>query len=150
MGLQTPSAPWVLSLAPSLGTLCTVQWMAVSIPFYICQAQAEPLMRQLYQSPVSKLLLASTIVCGFGGCLWDGSPDGVVSGWSFLQSLLPPMDILFPHLGIIEVSTLWSSFFMSFMCFANCILSILSFWANVHLSVNAYHVCTFVIWLPYS
>ena len=24
MGLQTPSAPWVLSLAPSLGTLCSV------------------------------------------------------------------------------------------------------------------------------
>jgi hypothetical protein len=28
MGLQTLSAPWVLSLAPSLGTLCSVQWMA--------------------------------------------------------------------------------------------------------------------------
>jgi hypothetical protein len=25
--LQTPLAPWVLSLAPSLGTLCSVQWM---------------------------------------------------------------------------------------------------------------------------
>jgi hypothetical protein len=24
MGLQTPSAPWVLSVAPSLGTLCSV------------------------------------------------------------------------------------------------------------------------------
>jgi hypothetical protein len=31
MGLQTPPAPWVLSLAPSLETLCSVQWMAVSI-----------------------------------------------------------------------------------------------------------------------
>lgn len=31
IGLQTPSAPWVLSLVPSLGTLCSVQWMAVSI-----------------------------------------------------------------------------------------------------------------------
>jgi hypothetical protein len=30
MGLQTPSAPWVLSLALSLGNLCFVQWMAVS------------------------------------------------------------------------------------------------------------------------
>jgi hypothetical protein len=27
MGLQTPSAPWVLSQAPSLGILCSVQWM---------------------------------------------------------------------------------------------------------------------------
>jgi hypothetical protein len=33
-------------------------------------------------------LLASAIVSGFGGCLWDGSPDVAVSGWLFLQSLL--------------------------------------------------------------
>jgi hypothetical protein len=50
VGLQTPSAPWVLSLAPSLGTLCFNQWMAVSIHFCICQALAEPPRRQLYQS----------------------------------------------------------------------------------------------------
>jgi hypothetical protein len=87
-GLQTPSAPWVLSLTPSLGILCSVQWMSVSIHFCICQVLAEPLRRQLYQGPVSKLLLASTIVCWFGGCLWDGSPSGAVSRWSFLQSLL--------------------------------------------------------------
>ena len=28
------------------------------------------------------------LVSGFGGCLWDRSPSGGVSGWSFLQSLL--------------------------------------------------------------
>jgi hypothetical protein len=82
MGVQTPSAPWVLSLAPSLGTLCPVQWIAVSIHFCICQALAEPLRRQLYQAPVSKLLLASTIVSGFGGCKWDASPGGADTGWS--------------------------------------------------------------------
>jgi hypothetical protein len=60
-GLQAPSTPWVLSLAPSLGTLCSVQWMAVSIYVCICQALVEPLRRQLYQASVSKLLLASTI-----------------------------------------------------------------------------------------
>jgi hypothetical protein len=59
MGLQTPSAPWVLSLAPSLGTLCSIQWMAVSIHLCICEALAEPLRRQLYQAPVSKHLLAN-------------------------------------------------------------------------------------------
>jgi hypothetical protein len=37
---------------------------------------------------------------------------------------------LFPPLRRIEVSTLWFSFFLSFMCFANCILGILSFWAS--------------------
>ena len=64
MGLQTLSAPWVLSLAPSLGTLYSVHWMVVSNHFSICQALERPLRRQLYQVPVSKLLLASVIVFG--------------------------------------------------------------------------------------
>jgi hypothetical protein len=50
------------------------------------------------------------------------------------------MGILFPILRRKVVSTLWSSFFLSFMCFANCILDILSFWANIRFSVSAYHV----------
>jgi hypothetical protein len=81
MMLQTPSAPWVLSLAPSLGTMCSVQWMNVSIHFYIWQALEEPFRRQLHQGSVSKILLASAIVSGFGCCLWDGSSGGAVSGW---------------------------------------------------------------------
>jgi hypothetical protein len=55
------------------------------------------------------------------------------------------MGILFPILRRNEVSTCWSSFFLGFMCFANCILGSLSFWANIRLSVNAYHVCSFVV-----
>ena len=47
-----------------MGTLCSVQWMAVSIHFCICQVVEEPIRRQLFQAPVSKLLLASTIVSG--------------------------------------------------------------------------------------
>jgi hypothetical protein len=39
MGLQTPSAPEVLSLAPSLETACSVQWMAVSHPQYLYISQ---------------------------------------------------------------------------------------------------------------
>jgi hypothetical protein len=50
--------------APSLGTLCSVQWLAVSIHFCICQALAEPPRRQLYQAPVSKHMLAFTC-CSF-------------------------------------------------------------------------------------
>jgi hypothetical protein len=60
------------------------------------------------------------------------------------------MGILFPILRRNEVSTLWYSFFLSFMCFANCILGILSFWAKIHLSVSAYHMSSFVIGLPHS
>jgi hypothetical protein len=34
------------------------------------------------------------------------------------------------------------------LCFANCILGILSLWANIHLSVSAYQVTSFMIGLP--
>ena len=47
---------------------------------------------------------------------------------------------MFPILRRNEVSMLWSSFFLIFLCFANCILDILHFWANIHLSVSAYQV----------
>jgi hypothetical protein len=47
IGLQTPSAPSVLSLIPPLGTPWPVQWLAESICFCICQALAKPLRRQL-------------------------------------------------------------------------------------------------------
>jgi hypothetical protein len=65
-------------------------------------------------------------------------------------SVAPSMGILFPILRRNEVSTLWSSFFLIFMCFANCILGILSFWVNIHLPVSAYHVSSFVIRLTHS
>jgi hypothetical protein len=93
MGLQTPSASWVFSLAPSFWILCSIQRMAVIIHFFICQALAEPLRRPLYQAPVSKLLFASTIVSGFGGCIWDGLPGRAVSRWLFLQSLLHTLSL---------------------------------------------------------
>jgi hypothetical protein len=59
------------------------------------------------------------VVYVFGEYIWDGSPDRTVSAWSFPQSLphtlSPSMGILFPLLNRIKVSTLWSSFFWSFM-----------------------------------
>jgi hypothetical protein len=77
-GAANSFSSWVLSPDPPLGTLCSVQWMFVGIHFCICQALAKPL-RRLYQPPVSKHLLASTIVSGFGKCIWDGSPGGTIS-----------------------------------------------------------------------
>ena len=88
-GLQTPSATSVLSLTSPLGTLYLVQWLAVRICLCICQVLAEPLRRQLYQAPAIMHFLASIIVSGFGNRLWDGFPGRPVTGWSFLQSLLP-------------------------------------------------------------
>jgi hypothetical protein len=62
----------------------------------------------------------------------------------------PSRDVLFPILRRGKVSTLCSSFFLSFMFFTNCNLGILSFWANMHLSVSTYHVSSFVIGLPHT
>jgi hypothetical protein len=39
---------------------------------------------------------------------------------------------------------------LSFMWSVNCILGILSFWANIHLSVSTHNVCSFVIGLSLS
>jgi hypothetical protein len=80
MGLQTPSAPSVLSLTPPLRTPCSVQWLAAIICLCICQNLAKPLRRQLYQAPVSKHLLVSTIVSVFGDWMWFGSRGGAASG----------------------------------------------------------------------
>ena len=63
-------------------------------------------------------------------------------------SVTPFMGILFPVLRRNEVS-MCLSFFLIFLHFANCFLDILSFWANMHLSVSTYHVSSFVIGLPH-
>ena len=151
MGLQPPSGPWVLSLAPSLGTLCSVQWMAVSICFCNCQALAEPLRRQLYQALVG---IRNSVWVWWNFMEWIprwGSLWMVISSVSALNfvSVTPSMGILFPFLRRIEVSELWSFFFLSFMCFVNCILGIPRFWANIHLTQSAYHLHSFVIGLPH-
>jgi hypothetical protein len=65
-------------------------------------------------------------------------------------SVTPSMGILFPVLGRNVVYTLWSSFFLILLCFANCTLNILSFWANVPLSVSDYQLSSFVTGLPHS
>jgi hypothetical protein len=75
--------------------------------------------------------------------------DSFVLASNFV-SVIPSMGILFPILRRNEVSMLWSSFFLSFLCFENCILGILSFWANIHSLVSAYQVSSFVIGLPHS
>ena len=67
-------------------------------------------------------------------------------------SVTPSMGVLFPILRRGIVSTLQSSFFLSFMCLANCILYLgyPRFGANIHLSVSTYCVSSFVNVLPHS
>jgi hypothetical protein len=80
------------------------------------------------------------------GSLWIVFPS--ISALNFV-SVTHSTGILFPILRRSKVSSIWSSF-SSFMCFANCILDILCFWANIGLSVSAYHVCSFVTGLSHS
>jgi hypothetical protein len=60
------------------------------------------------------------------------------------------VSILFLLLRRIKAPIFWSSFFLSFIWSVKCILGILSFGANILLSVGAYLVCSFVIGIPYS
>jgi hypothetical protein len=60
------------------------------------------------------------------------------------------MSVLFPLLRNIESSIFWSSFFLSFIWSVNCILGIASFVANIHLSLSAYHVLSFMTQLPHT
>ena len=133
VGLQTPSVPSFLSLTPPLGTQCSVQWIAVSIHLCICQALAEPLRRQLYQAADSEFFLASTIVSGFGDCIWDGSQVRAVSEWlsfSLCTTLcfhVSSHEYFCPLLRRTETPTLRSSLSLSFMWSVNCILGSPSF-----------------------
>ena len=81
------------------------------------------------------------------GSLWMVHP--FFSAPNFF-SVTPLLGILFPILRRNGVSTRWSSFFLIFLCFANCTLGIVSFRANIHLSFSGYHVSSFVIELPHS
>jgi hypothetical protein len=80
------------------------------------------------------------------GSLWIAPPFILAPNF---VSVTPFMGILFPSLRRNEVSTHWSSLFLTFLCFANCILGVLCFWVNIHLSVSAYQMTSFVIGLPH-
>jgi hypothetical protein len=88
MGLQTPSTPPLLFLTPILGNQRLSQSLASSSHLSICKALVGPLRRQPFQAPISMHFLVSTIVSGFGNCIWDESSGGTVSECLFLQSLL--------------------------------------------------------------
>ena len=154
IGFQSPSALSVLSLTPLLGTPCSVQLLAVSIHLCIFKVLAGPLRRQPYQAPFSMHFLASTIMSGFGNCIWDESPVRTVPGWPFLHLC----SALYLHICSCEyffflrrtkAPTLRSSFLLSVIWSVNHILVIWSFWAINHLSVNAYHMISFAIGLPH-
>jgi hypothetical protein len=135
MGLQTPSAPWVLSLTPSSGTLCSVQWMTVSI----CQApDKESTISGSCQQALVGICNSVWVWWLFlgwilrWGSLWMVMPS--VSATNFV-SVTPSMCILVPILRRNKVSTFLSSF-LCFMWFVNCILGILSLRASGLISTS--------------
>jgi hypothetical protein len=96
---NTPSAPSVFLLTPPLESICSVWWLAASLPICIVQDREEPLRWQLYQVLVSKNFFVSAIISGFGVCMWDGA----VSALPFLQSLFHTLSLYFLKTGIILV-----------------------------------------------
>jgi hypothetical protein len=150
MGLQTHSAPWMLSLAFHWGPCAPSNvWLSASLLYFsgTGRASQETALSGSCQQALVGIcnnVWVWRLFIGWilrWGSLWMVVPS--ISALNF-ASVTPSMGILFPLLRRIEVSTLWSSF-LSFMYFANCVLGILSFWANIHLSVSTYHVCYFVI-----
>ena len=156
MGLQTPSAPWVLSLAPLLGSPvfhpiadCEHPLMCLLGPGIVSQETAISGSFQQNLAGICNSVCVWWLIISWTpgwGSLWMVHPFILAPNF---VSATPSMDILFPILGRNEVSTSWSSFLI-FLCFGSCILGILGFWANIHLSVSAYQVTSFVIGLPHS
>ena len=91
---------------------------------------------------------------GFGDCIWDGSPGGggfwivfsSVSAPHFV-SVSSPMGILLSLQRRNEVS----KFLVFLLLELHVVYELyMSIWANIHLSVSAYRVCSFVTELPHS
>ena len=83
------------------------------------------------------------------GSLWMVTPSD--SALNFV-SVTPSMGILFPLLRRISIHTL-VFILLELHVFCELYLGyseLLGFWANIHLSVSVYHVCSFVIGLPHT
>ena len=107
MILQTSSAPSVLPLTSTLGSQSSFWWLTASIHICVGKDLAKSLRKHLYQAPLSKHLLASAIVPGLGGCIWDISPCGAGSEWLFLQTMLYSLSLYFLSTWTILGQNFW-------------------------------------------
>jgi hypothetical protein len=140
IGLQNPSAPWEHPIADCEHPLLCLPGTGIASHGAAISGSFQQNLVDICNSVCVWWLIMRWIPRW--GSFWMVHP--FISAPNFV-SVTPSMGILFPILRKSEVSTLWSFFFLHFMCFANCILGILSFWANIHLSVSAYHVSSFVM-----
>jgi uncharacterized membrane protein YoaK (UPF0700 family) len=125
--------------------------MTVSIHFCICQALACPQSGTCLQNlagicnSVCVWWLIMEWIPGWGS-LWIVYPFVLAQNFVFVT---PFMSNFFPIQRRNEVPTHWSSLFLIFLCFANWILGIRSFWANNYLSMSTYLMTSFVIGIPH-
>jgi hypothetical protein len=127
IGLQTPSAPSVLSLAPPLGALCSIPMADSEHPLLCLPGTGIASQEAAISGPFQQNLAG---ICN-SVCFW-WLITGWISGWDSLWMVhpfvsapnfvsTPSMGGLFPSLRRGKVSTLWSLFFLSF-----CVLQIVS------------------------
>ena len=120
MRLQTPSAPWVLSLAPPLGELVfhpidDYEHPLLYLPGTASQETAISGACQQNLAGICNTVCFWWLIMGWTpgrGSLCMVHPS--ISAPNFV-SVTPSMGVLFPLLRRIKVFTLWSSFFLSFI-----------------------------------
>jgi hypothetical protein len=154
MVLQTPSALSVLSLTPLLGTPHSVQWLAMNIHLCVFKALAGPLRRQPYQVTFSMHFLAATIVSGFGNYIWDLLVGQYLGGLSFsLYTTLYLHICSCEYFVLLQRSTHTLVFLLIGLPSYHVVCELYPGYLELlgyHLSVSAYHVCSFEIELPHS
>jgi hypothetical protein len=97
MGLQAPSGPWVLSLAPPLGTLCSVQWLAESMSGKLLIPIVTSLMSAFSILPQTPHLPNSSV--NFVVKLSNNGFDAILRERNYLTCLIKPAFLShFPHL----------------------------------------------------
>jgi hypothetical protein len=152
MGLQNPSTLSVPSPTLPSGNPHSIHWLAVSIhlPLYLSvsgRASQEPAISGSHEQSFPGMHNSVQVWRLYIGWIprwdshWIAFPS--VSAPPQFVSIFPAVSILFPLLKITKASIPCSSF-LDVMWSMNCILGILNFWTNNHLSVSAYHVCSFV------
>ena len=157
MGLQSPSDPWILSLAPSLGTLCSVQWMTVSIHYCICQALSKASQQtaifgscQLNLAGICNSVWVWWLYIGWipsWGNLWMALYS--VSALKFFYNSLHGNFVLYSKTERNIHTLVFLLLLLEYHVFCNCILGSLTFFVTIYLSVSMYHVSSFVIGLLY-
>ena len=79
MGLQTPSASWVLSLAPLLGTLLSPK-DGCEHPLLYLSGTGKASQETAISGSCQQALVGIHNSFRFGDYIWDGIPGRVVSG----------------------------------------------------------------------